>query len=89
MYLCNCRPSNHGLTTTDVIDTIRDGASRVRDVCAKTDAGNACKTCRPTLAKLNTTIKELAVERDATGAAWPTRDQFDRATTALNTAACS
>ena len=84
MYLCNCRPVGQGMTPSRLVDTIAEGASRVRDVVEKTDVGNGCGGCRPRFAKLNSTIKDLAAERDQSGMGWPSADQRKRAEKVIN-----
>ncbi len=84
MYLCNCRRVGYGTTPSRLVDVISEGASRTRDVVEKDDVGNGCGGCRPRWAKLNSTIKDLAAERDASGMDWPSAEQRKRAEKLIN-----
>jgi NAD(P)H-nitrite reductase large subunit len=76
MHICHCRPVKRPLDTDSLLDAVKDGASSMKEVVAKTEAGTNCHGCAPTLAKLKPVVRELAAQRNATGASWPTQDQY-------------
>jgi bacterioferritin-associated ferredoxin len=86
MHICHCRPSPKPLDTDSLVATVKEGASSLKEVVAKTGAGTNCHTCVPQLLSLKPVIKQLADERKATGAAWPSSDQLVTAKKTINDA---